>query len=108
MLSALVDVAQAFQYKEKNMKSKEQNIIDSAVNQDYKYGFTTDIEQEKLPPGLNEDVIKFISAKKDEPEWLLKYRLKAFKHWETLSEPKWALVNYPEIDFQSIELLCCA
>ncbi|MDB3868734.1 Fe-S cluster assembly protein SufB [Candidatus Marinimicrobia bacterium] len=84
------------------MKSNEQKIIDDAVSQDYKYGFVTDIEQEKLPPGLDENVVRFISKKKGEPEWLLEYRLKAFNHWKTLAEPNWALVNYPEIDFQSI------
>ena len=84
------------------MKKNEQQIIDKAVSQDYKYGFVTDVEQEILPPGLDEDVIRFISEKKNEPAWLLEYRLKAFRHWETLDEPQWALVNYPEIDFQSI------
>jgi len=84
------------------MKTDEKKIIDNAVNQDYKYGFVTDIEQEKLPPGLDESVVRFISKKKGEPEWLLEYRLKAFNHWKTLIEPDWALVNYPEIDFQSI------
>ena len=84
------------------MKTKEQTIIDDAVSQDYKYGFVTNVEQEKLSPGLDESTVRFISAKKNEPEWLLAYRLKAFNHWKTLTEPKWALVNYPEIDFQSI------
>ena len=84
------------------MKSKEKHIIDDVVSQDYKYGFVTDVEQEKLPPSLDEDVVRFISAKKGEPDWLLAYRLKAFSYWKTLTEPKWALVDYPEIDFQSI------
>lgn len=84
------------------MKTNEQNIIDDAVSQDYKYGFVTDIEQEKLPPGLDEGVVRFISEKKNEPDWLLAYRLKAFSHWKTLTEPQWALVHYPDIDFQSI------
>ena len=84
------------------MKTDEQKIIDDAVSQDYKYGFVTDVEQEKLPPGLDDGVVRFISEKKGEPAWLLEYRLKAFSHWKTLTEPKWALVNYPQIDFQSI------
>ncbi len=84
------------------MKNNEQKIIDDAISQDYKYGFVTDIEQEKLPPGLNEDVIRFISEKKDEPQWLLDYRLKAFNYWKSLEEPQWAKVFYPSIDYQAI------
>jgi Fe-S cluster assembly protein SufB len=67
---------------------------------EYKYGFETDIEQETVPKGLNEGIIRLISAKKNEPAWLLEYRLKAYKHWLTLTEPTWAHVNYPKIDFQ--------
>ena len=66
----------------------------------YKYGFFTDIESEKAPKGLNEDTIRFISAKKDEPEWMLEWRLEAYRRWLTMQEPSWAKVNYPEIDFQ--------
>jgi Fe-S cluster assembly protein SufB len=68
----------------------------------YKYGFTTDIESEKAPKGLNEDVIRFISAKKNEPEWMLEWRLDAYRRWLTMEEPKWARVNYPKIDFNEI------
>ncbi|MFK5977633.1 MAG: Fe-S cluster assembly protein SufB [Rhizobiaceae bacterium] len=68
----------------------------------YKYGFTTDIESEKAPKGLNEDVIRFISAKKDEPEWMLAWRLDAYQRWLTMEEPDWARVNYPKIDFNDI------
>ncbi len=71
-------------------------------NQDYKYGFYTDIEADEAPKGLNESIIHFISAKKNEPPWLLEYRLKAFKHWQTMTEPTWAEVSYPAIDFQDI------
>ncbi|MCK5576348.1 MAG: Fe-S cluster assembly protein SufB, partial [Sphingomonadales bacterium] len=67
---------------------------------DYKYGFETEIDTEFAPKGLNEDIVRFISAKKNEPEWMLDYRLKAYKIWLEMEEPKWALVNYPEIDFQ--------
>lgn len=68
----------------------------------YKYGFVTDIETETVGKGLNEDVIRAISAKKQEPEWLLDYRLRAFRHWQTLTEPTWAHVKYPKIDYQDI------
>ncbi|NKB83779.1 Fe-S cluster assembly protein SufB [Brucella grignonensis] len=66
----------------------------------YKYGFETTIEAEKAPKGLNEDIIRFISAKKDEPEWMLEWRLKAYERWLTMEEPSWARVDYPKIDFQ--------
>ena len=71
-------------------------------NNDYKYGFTTDIETDKIPVGLNEDVVRLISAKKGEPEWLLDFRLKAYRHWLTLTPPTWAHLDIPEIDFQAI------
>ena len=66
----------------------------------YKYGFVTDIEMERAPKGLNEDIVRFISAKKDEPAWLLDWRLAAFRHWRTMKEPNWAFVHYPPIDYQ--------
>ena len=66
----------------------------------YKYGFVTEIEEERAPKGLNEDVIRFISAKKEEPEWMLEWRLKAYRHWLTMEDPGWAKVKYPPIDFQ--------
>lgn len=68
----------------------------------YKYGFDSDIEQEFAPKGLNEDIVRFISAKKEEPEWLLDWRLEAYRRWLELEEPKWAMVNYPEIDYQDM------
>ena len=71
-------------------------------NQEYKFGFTTDIESEVIPIGLDEDVVRLISSKKNEPQWLLDFRLKAFAYWKTMAEKKWAHVDYPEIDFQSI------
>ena len=70
------------------------------VSEKYKYGFVTDIESELAPKGLNEDIVRFISAKKEEPEWLLEWRLKAFRRWQKMKEPSWAKLNYPEIDFQ--------
>lgn len=69
---------------------------------EYKYGFTTDIETEEFPKGLSEDIIRLISAKKNEPEWMLDYRLKSYRHWLTLTEPTWAAVAYPKIDFQDL------
>ena len=68
----------------------------------YKYGFNSDIEQEFAPKGLNEDIVRFISEKKDEPQWLLDWRLEAYRRWLTLEEPEWAMVDYPEIDFQDM------
>ncbi|MCC2096594.1 MAG: Fe-S cluster assembly protein SufB, partial [Hyphomicrobiales bacterium] len=68
----------------------------------YKYGFVTEIESEKAPKGLNEDIVRFISAKKGEPEWLTEWRLKAYRHWLTMEEPDWARVHYPKIDFQDL------
>ena len=66
----------------------------------YKYGFVTEIESELAPKGLNEDTVRFISAKKDEPDWMLEWRLKAFRHWKTMREPTWQKVHYPPIDYQ--------
>jgi len=78
------------------------DTIDEFVASDYKYGFVTDIESESLEPGLGEDAVRFISAKKNEPEWLLEWRLKAFRHWEKLECPTWPHVNYPPVNFQDI------
>ena len=80
----------------------DQQIIDSNLNKDYEYGFVTDIESETLPPGLNEDVIRTISKKKNEPEWLLNWRLKSLKGWKKMKKPLWGKISYPEIDYQSI------
>ena len=79
-------------------REKEKRIISNVVEEKYKYGFVTEIEQDTLPPGLNEDVIRIISKKKNEPDWLLQWRLKAFKIWMTMDTPKWAHLNYPKID----------
>ncbi len=82
--------------------SNEQQIIDSRLKADYEYGFVTDIESETLPPGLDKNIIRTISAKKEEPEWLLQWRLKAYRHWLNMEEPQWANVTYPKIDYQAI------
>jgi Fe-S cluster assembly protein SufB len=77
-------------------------VLDNLVSQPYKHGFVTDIESESAPKGLSEDTIRMISAKKNEPEWLLEFRLQAYRHWLTMTEPQWPNVHYPKIDFQSI------
>ncbi|MBI3988881.1 MAG: Fe-S cluster assembly protein SufB, partial [candidate division NC10 bacterium] len=86
--------------------STSTNAIETLINQEYKWGFTTQIEQEIFPPGLNEDIIRLISAKKNEPEWMLEWRLKAYRYWSQLeksqAEPRWANVKYPPIDYQAI------
>ena len=90
-----------------DVKIAKDSIDDSTVEgvksleaDKYKYGFDSDIEQEFAPKGLNEDIVRFISAKKEEPEWLLEWRLEAYRRWLTLEEPEWAMVDYPKIDFQ--------
>ena len=76
--------------------------MDDLVGKGYEHGFVTDIETDIIPPGLSEDVIRFISAKKNEPEWVLDYRLEAFRHWQTMTPPQWASVAHPPIDLQAI------
>ena len=80
--------------------------VEDLARREYKYGFFTDIEADTVRPGLNEEIIRFISAKKDEPEFMLDWRLKAYRHWAKLekaeAEPKWAMVHYPPIDYQAI------
>ena len=77
-------------------------MLEEFAEREYEFGFVTDIEQETLPPGLDEDVVRQISAKKGEPEWLLEWRLKAYRHWLTMEEPRWPNVSYPPIDYQAI------
>jgi Fe-S cluster assembly protein SufB len=78
------------------------NSVEELTNREYQYGFVTDIEAETAPRGLSEEVIRFISAKKNEPEFMLEWRLKAYRHWLTMEEPKWQNVHYPAIDYQNI------
>jgi Fe-S cluster assembly protein SufB len=82
--------------------STSTETIERLVKQDYKYGFVTDIEADAAPPGLSEDIVRFISKKKNEPEWLTDWRLKAYRHWLTMKEPTWQFVKYPAVDFQDI------
>jgi len=82
--------------------STDQNDIESLVNRRYEHGFVTDIATDSLPPGLDEDIVRAISAKKNEPEFMLEWRLKAYRHWLTMQEPDWAHVHYSPIDYQKI------
>lgn len=82
---------------------KEVELLEEITSSEYKYGFVTDIEADEAPPGLDENIVRFISAKKNEPEWMLEWRLKAFRLWKEMTEPKWPNVHYPPIDFQAIK-----
>jgi len=84
------------------MEKDQNNILEEVTNSDYKYGFHTDIEMDMAAVGLNEDTIRFISSKKNEPEWLLEFRLNAYRHWLTLTEPTWAHIHHPAINYQDI------
>jgi Fe-S cluster assembly protein SufB len=78
------------------------STLEALTNQEYKYGFVTEIEAETVPRGLSEEIVRIISAKKNEPEWMLEWRLKAYRHWLTMTEPEWANVHYPKINYQDI------
>jgi len=85
-----------------NMENNQDKLLGEVTSGEYKYGFVTDIETDVIPKGLSEDVVRLISAKKEEPEWLLEFRLKAFRRWQTMKMPEWAHLNIPEIDYQDI------
>ena len=78
------------------------NLVDNIVSEPYKYGFVTEIESEKISKGINEDIIRLISSKKNEPDYLLNFRLNAFKKWQSMEEPDWADLGYEAIDYQDI------
>jgi Fe-S cluster assembly protein SufB len=84
------------------MPEENDDILEQITTSDYKYGFVTNIEADEAPKGLSEDIVRFISAKKNEPEWLLEWRLKAYRHWLNMVEPKWSNVHYPKINYQDI------
>jgi len=84
------------------MEKDGNKILDEVTKSEYKYGFYTDIEMDMAPKGLNEDIIRFISAKKNEPEWMLEFRLKAYRHWLTIKEPNWAHLHHPPINYNDI------
>ena len=81
---------------------KDEQILEEFTSKEYEHGWSVDFETDQAPKGLNEGIIRFISAKKEEPEWLLEWRLKAFRLWETMTEPKWPNVHYPKIDYQDL------
>lgn len=82
--------------------SNDDQILEEFTSQEYEHGWSVDLEADQAPKGLNEDIVRFISAKKNEPEWLLEWRLKAYRNWQELTEPKWPNVAYPKIDFQDV------
>ena len=82
--------------------SEDQKVLNDVTSNEYKWGFVTDIESETVPKGLNEDIVRMISKKKDEPEWMTDWRIKAFRYWKKMTEPKWPNVKYPVIDYQDI------
>lgn len=84
------------------MENDQDKLLGEVTSGEYKYGFVTDIDTEVIPRGLNEDIVRLISAKKEEPEWMLEFRLKAFRHWQTMKMPKWAHLEVPDIDYQDI------
>ena len=83
-------------------KQSEDELLEKVTSTEYKYGFTTDIESDTIPKGLSEDVVRIISAKKNEPEWMLEYRLKAYKSWLEMEEPDWANINYTKPNYQDV------
>jgi Fe-S cluster assembly protein SufB len=98
----LIFVNQIMNAVDKKMENTNDLLIEKATELDYKYGFVTDIEQEFANKGLSEEIVRFISAKKEEPEWMLEWRLTAFRQWQRMEEPKWVNVTYPQIDFQDL------
>ena len=84
------------------MGKEDNKLVRRIAEQKYEFGFTTDVHTEIIEKGLNEDVVRLISAKKGEPEWMLEFRLKAFRYWQEQTEPKWGHVHVPEIDYQAI------
>src|SRR3982750_143235 len=88
--------------QERDLVDDERSTIERTVLSEYKYGFVTDIEADEAPKGLSEDIVRFISAKKNEPEWMLEWRLKAYRHWLNMEEPTWANVKFPRINYQDI------
>jgi len=85
-----------------NYMSTDEQILDEFTSKEYEHGWSVDFEADEAPLGINEDIIHFISAKKEEPEWMLEWRLKAFRQWQKMTEPDWANINYPKVDYQAI------
>ena len=84
------------------MQNEPNKYVKELTQEKYKYGFTTDIQTDIIGKGLNEDVIRLISSKKKEPQWLLEFRLEAFRHWQTMKMPTWGHLTIPDIDYQAI------
>ena len=84
------------------IKEEKNALVREIADKKYEYGFTTDVETDIIPVGLNEDIVRLISQKKHEPEWMLEFRLRAFRHWQTLKQPTWGHVHIPPIDYQAI------
>src|ERR1017187_4987694 len=82
--------------------SEKDEILEQQIGGEYKYGWSSDIEMDTAPKGLSEEIVRFISKKKNEPEWMLEFRLKAYRYWLTLEEPKWAHIKYQKPDFNNI------
>src|SRR5258708_13535274 len=82
--------------------AKDNQVLEEITSKEYEHGWTVNLEADESPKGLSEDIVRFISSKKQEPAWLLEWRLKAFQHWQKMAEPKWANVKYPEINYQDI------
>ena len=84
------------------IKEEKNALVREIADKKYEYGFTTDVETDIIPVGLNEDIVRLISQKKHEPDWMLEFRLRAFRHWQTLKQPTWGHVHIPPIDYQAI------
>ncbi|MGA1781545.1 MAG: Fe-S cluster assembly protein SufB, partial [Planctomycetota bacterium] len=82
--------------------TREEIDLQEVADREYEFGFVTDIEADALPPGLSEEIVAEISRRKEEPEWLLEYRLRAYRHWRTMAEPDWAFIDYPPVDYENI------
>ena len=107
MLVELADAEKVFHFNSQNknkMKEElsEDELLEKVTTTDYKYGFTTNIQSDKIEKGINENIIRLISEKKNEPEWMLEFRLQAFKTWLEMDEPDWANIDYPKPDYQDI------
>ena len=102
-MCSFVSVAcHAKQNRKMENKDTKNAFVRQVAEQKYEYGFTTDVHTDIIPTGLNEDVVRLISKKKGEPEWMLDFRLKAFRYWQTLKQPTWGHVHVPPIDYQAI------
>ena len=90
-----------------NKQQQEERLLEEVTSSEYKYGFTTNIESDTIPKGLSEDVVRLISKKKNEPDWMLEYRLKAYNVWLTMEEPDWANISYKKPNYQDIIYYLC-